>query len=92
MIEQLKVHHARMQSSVPDSPVTANLAIHRLRSDATNSTVWQKQKLMTTECESWYVIGDALEHGEDSLRSSMYFSPSMRRVLDLQVVKDGSGK
>ncbi|CAK0812802.1 unnamed protein product, partial [Prorocentrum cordatum] len=78
----------------PSCPSVCCLAVHRFRSDATNGSVWQKSKLLTTELESIYVCRDAmaLRAGYDDINHAVWSSsPSMRRVLDLQVVSDGSG-
>eukprot|EP00959_Pyramimonas_sp_CCMP1952_P453203 9467843-Pyramimonas_sp.AAC.3 len=69
------------------------MSVHRWRSDATNSSIWNKNKLLVTELESFYISSEALSSPSDSIRHAMFGdSVSMRRVCDILPVIDASGK
>eukprot|EP00959_Pyramimonas_sp_CCMP1952_P458033 9475971-Pyramimonas_sp.AAC.1 len=77
----------------PTHRYISTMSVHRFRADATNSSIWNGNKLMVSELESIYVSSDLLSRPNDEVRHLMMNeSQSMRRVLDMLPIIDASGK
>lgn len=66
-----------------------NLTTHAFRSDATNSGIWQRQKLCALELESAYL--EELPASRDFSWDWQFLFNHQKRLADIQPVADGSG-